>query len=253
MDGMGTVCEILSSGRSCRQAENVFTLFFRNLTVETRLYNYGEIGHFWISGYEYLRQIEYKASIIRDKREYLGNDFCNETELKLAELADFPPLNYCCYPSVSEQYIFYRDDPWSPSEEAMDVMEELLGKVDDRRMLRILRLYRRHPYKVLARYMARMFHRSSHDKIVDLLQEMIVEAAKTYPQRRLQTDEKVRYEKLLKKAEMRKNELESRGIRATIFCEEPFEVVRDSVDLKVYLMIWKRGTFNRKVRIEEII
>lgn len=52
---------------------------------------------------------------------------------------------------------------------------------------------------------------------------------------------------------MRKNELESRGIRATIFCEEPFEAVRDSVDLKVYLMIWKRGTFNRKVRIEEII
>lgn len=83
-------------------------------------------------------------------------------------------------------------------------MEELLEKVDDRRMLRILRLYRRHPYKVLARYMARMFHRSSHDKIVDLLQEMIVEAAKTYPKRRLQTDEKVRYEKLRKKAEMRK-------------------------------------------------
>ena len=135
----------------------------------------------------------------------------------------------------------------------MDVMEELLEKVDDRRMLRILRLYRRHPYKVLARYMARMFHRSSHDKIVDLLQEMIVEAAKTYPKRRLQTDEKVRYEKLRKKAEMRKNELESQGIRTTIFCEEPFEAVRDSVDLKVYLMIWKRRTFNRKVRIEEII
>ena len=61
------------------------------------------------------------------------------------------------------------------------------------------------------------------------------------------------YEMLRKKAEMRKNELESRGIRATVFCEEPFEAVRDSVDLKVYLMIWKRGTFNRKVRIEEII
>ena len=38
-------------GLIIRQAENVFTLFFRNLTVETRLYNYGEIGHFWISGY----------------------------------------------------------------------------------------------------------------------------------------------------------------------------------------------------------
>ena len=75
-------------GLIIRQAENVFTLFFRNLTVETRLYNYGEIGHFLIRGYEYLRQIEYKASIIRDNREYLGNDFCNETERKLAELAD---------------------------------------------------------------------------------------------------------------------------------------------------------------------
>lgn len=148
-------------GLIIRQAENVFTLFFRNLTVETRLYNYGEIGHFWISGYEYLRQIEYKASIIRDKREYLGNDFCNETELKLAELADFPPLNYCCYPSVSEQYIFTGMIRGVRLKRQWMVMEELLGKVDDRRMLRILRLYRRHPYKVLARYMARMFHRSS--------------------------------------------------------------------------------------------
>ena len=54
------------------QGENVVTLFFRMLDLEVYLYNYGEIGHFWVPGYEYLRQLEYRIAIARDKLEYLG-------------------------------------------------------------------------------------------------------------------------------------------------------------------------------------
>ena len=62
------------------QGENVVTLFFENLDLEVHLYNYGEIGHFWVPGYEYLSQLEYRNSIASDKLEYLGEEFCTEEE-----------------------------------------------------------------------------------------------------------------------------------------------------------------------------
>lgn len=53
------------------------------LDLEVYLYNYGEIGHFWVPGYEYLRQLEYRIAIARDKLEYLGEEFCTEEERAL--------------------------------------------------------------------------------------------------------------------------------------------------------------------------
>ena len=76
------------------QGHNVFTIFFEKLELEYELYNYGEIGHFWVKGYEYLRQLEYRIAILWDKYEYMGEDCCSETEQKLAWLAKFPPLNW---------------------------------------------------------------------------------------------------------------------------------------------------------------
>jgi len=49
------------------QGETVVTIFFEDLSEEVHLYDYGEIGHFWVKGAEYLRQIEYKIAIVRDK------------------------------------------------------------------------------------------------------------------------------------------------------------------------------------------
>ena len=70
-----------------------------------QLYNYGELGHFWVKGYENLRVMEYQIAILRDKYEYLGEKYCTEYEGKLAMLRDFPPLNYLFYPAVPEKYI----------------------------------------------------------------------------------------------------------------------------------------------------
>ena len=73
------------------QGDTVCTLFFADIVLETHLYDYGKVGHFWVEGYEYLRQLEYRLAILRDKRDYLGEVYCNEAELKLAHLAEFPP------------------------------------------------------------------------------------------------------------------------------------------------------------------
>ena len=56
------------------QGDSVVTIFFEDLLTDVHLYNYGEIGHFWMKDYEYLRQLEYRLAIMRDKYDYLeGN------------------------------------------------------------------------------------------------------------------------------------------------------------------------------------
>ena len=45
----------------------ICTLFFHNLLLDTHLFDYGKTGHFWVSDYEYLRQLEYRIAILHDK------------------------------------------------------------------------------------------------------------------------------------------------------------------------------------------
>ena len=99
------------------------------------------------------------------KTEYLGDRYCcNRREQKLAALADFPPLNYTCYPAISKEYLVERDDAWRPTGQALAVMEELLKEVGDKQLLRLVRLYAMFPVKILTRYIAMQLHRSKHKK-----------------------------------------------------------------------------------------
>ena len=59
-----------------RQGDTVVTLFFETLDLEVHLYEYAYTGHFWVEGYEYLRQLEYRFAILRDKYDYLGAEYC---------------------------------------------------------------------------------------------------------------------------------------------------------------------------------
>lgn len=60
--------------------------FFESLKLEIQCYDYGKIGHFWVEGYEYLRQLEYRIAILRDKVDYLGEqkNCCTKEERKFA-------------------------------------------------------------------------------------------------------------------------------------------------------------------------
>lgn len=220
--------------------------------MENHLYNYGKIGHFWVKGYEYLRNIEYKIAIVRDKREYLGEEYCNNQELKLAHLSDFPPLNYCCYPSVPQKYIVPKDDPWTPSNEAIQVMYDMAELTRDRKMQRMLKFYKNHPEKCVAKIIASMLHRNSHKELVDYLVNIFVKASENYPVRNF-GKENEKLGKYIKKAEQLKEELSKDGIEASVITEEPFVEVKDSIEFKVYLMIWKKGVLNRKVELRRIV
>ena len=127
------------------QGRNVFTVFFEDILLETHLYNYGELGHFWVKGYENLRVMEYQIAILRDKYEYLGEEYCTEQERKLAMLRDFPPLNYLFYPAVPEKYIVPVDNPWEVTAEALAVMQELAEEAGDEKLEKMLRRYGKNP------------------------------------------------------------------------------------------------------------
>ena len=234
------------------QGEHAVTILFEKLELEVHLYDYGTIAHFWVPRYEYLRQLEYRIAILRDKYEYLGPEYCTPEEQKLVHLAYFPPLNYCCYPAVPEKYIVPIEDPWNPSEQALDVMEELAKEAGNRKLERMLLLYRRFPYPFLAKRIAAMLHRTTCANVVDLLDRKLRQTVENYPRRSFgeQTDQKIAC--LEQKAENRKRKLEEQGIRAEVLREEPFTIAQDSLAFHVYLMIWEIKGRDRLVRIETI-
>ena len=234
-----------------RRGDTVVTLFFEDLREEIYLYDYGEIGHFWVKGAEYLRQIEYKIAIVRDKLDYLGEEYCNQIEKKFTALADFPPLNHCCYPAVSEQYIVPREDPWIPSAAAHQVIQELAAAAKDEKLLRSLRFYQKYPWKWMAKRIARMLEDRKHAAVTDLLLEKLKMAAASYPRREFTAEEERRNRVIEKKALERKRELEKQGFQVNVFREEPFAASKDSIQYKVSLMIWDKKGKKRKVQIVE--
>ena len=234
------------------QDDSVVTLFYQLLSVEVHLYNYGEIGHFWVEGYEYLRQLEYRIAILRDKLEYLGPEFCTPTEQKLAMLEQFPPLNYCCYPAVPDQYIVPKDNPWQPSEEAITVMEEFAEEADDKSMIKLLKYYRKHHGMRMSRYIAVKLHQTKHVRFIELLTEKLKQEAANYPNRSFGKEADERHQKLISQAKKEQAELYQQGIKSEVLREEPFVTAQDELDYKVYLMIYKWQGKNRGVNVRRI-
>ena len=226
-------------------------MFFDDLVMENHLYEYGTIGHFWVENYEYLRQMEYRLAILRDKYDYLGEEYCNEKEKRLAQLVDFPPLNYCCYPAVPEKYIVPKENPWVPTEAALSVMDEFASRAKDRTLGKILRLYREFPVPFIAKRIGNMLHRNSHGRVVDMINEEIRVASKKYPRRNFGRDAECKIQETLHKVQRRQELLKNKGQQSIILREEPFSTAEDSIEYKIYLMIWKKGILNRKVLIEE--
>lgn len=232
------------------QGDSVVTVWFRKLELEAHLYNYGAIGHFWVKGWEYLRQLEYRISILRDKYEYLGPEFCTPGEQKIALLCDFPPLNCSCYPAVPEKYLVPRENVWEPTAEAIAVMEELAAKTGDTKLQKMLNDYRKDPVPVNARKIASALRKNVHADTVDLLSVWLKEETATYPDRSYGAETDRQIQTMLQQAEDKRMELERKGTRAEVLREEPFTTAQDHLDFQVYLMVWKRGLFDRTVKVE---
>lgn len=96
-----------------------------------------------------------------------------------------------------------------------------------------------------------MLHKKKHAAVVDLLTRRLREATAEYPRRFLGDELERKYEKMLKMARKRQQELEEQGYKSDILREEPFTIARDSLGYKVYLMIWKEKRGDVVVEVEE--
>ena len=193
-----------------------------------------------ISGYRDMNIcvfLEYQIAILRDKYDYLGENYCTDIEKKLAQLADFPPLNDTCYPAVPEKYLVPRVNGWRPTKAAIDVMIELAGEVNDRSMIRNLKLYRMCHGRWMTRKIAGMLCQTIHQQLIVLISEKMKEGTRHYSKRIF--DEKIEdeFNRRLKKAVKRQQKLIASGIRALVYREEPFTTAKDSLEFHVYLMI----------------
>ena len=98
-----------------------------------------------------------------------------------------------------------------------------------------------------------MLHKTKHAAVVDHLTHKLQDATKEYKRRFPGEALEKGYQEVLARVERRQEELKKQGIRADILREEPFTIARDSLDYKLYLMIWKERRGNRITEIEEYI
>ena len=183
-----------------KQGDTVLTLFFEEMDLEVHLYEYAYTGHFWVEGYEYLRQLEYRFAILRDKYDYLGEEYCTDEEKSLAVLIEFPPLNYCCYPAVPEKYIVPRKTPGFRRRKAIDLMEELAAECGDVSLEKTAQHIGNIRRNSGQRDLQPCFIGRNIRNIVDLLTERrLRQATAGYPRRFLGEELERKYEKILKR------------------------------------------------------
>ena len=109
---------------------------------------------------------------------------------KTSYLAEFPPLNFCCYPAVSEKYIVPSYPKWKVSEKALNEMMKLAQEAGDHSLIRWLKVYSYVPGRVIARRIACMLHRTKHTEVVDLIDRKLAQTAAVYQDRQFVTENK---------------------------------------------------------------
>ena len=219
----------------------------------------------YVYPYGYLQEIPAKVSVSELKKQ--GREEPEEETVYLyAEkeqepiIPDFmkeeqePLLQGAARGTVYHRILECLDYARVDSQQAIEKqMEELLKETGDKQLLRLVRLYAMFPVKILARYIAMQLHRTKHRKVVQLLQQQVRQVAKCYPERKFSGKEEKKFREQRKRAQDCAREWEEKGYRVDIYREEPFMVSRDSVEGKYYVMIWKKGFRNQKVKIEEIL
>ena len=210
-----------------------------------RILSQQSIGHFWVKGYEYLRQLEYQLADVRDKYRYLGSGSCTKKELIFMQLADFPPIKK--YKSVPDKYyVPYPDTIYS---EAAYYLIETAKNVGDKSMAYMLESYLKKPDIFKCNIIAAMFHRKVHSRFVDKLIMDVRKEADKYVNRRFGSEEEAQYDNVHKKALKAMNIYKEAGYECLLYREEPFMYSKDSITYKEHVLVFKNGLVNRKCEI----
>lgn len=182
-DGEGKI-----SGKAAREGEsyvlivrqgndNVFTLHFQEIEERVKYYQYHQIGHFWVKGQEQWRQLVYQIGTIYDKYEYLGEAACNEEEMQVLRLMEFPPFRF--WSPVSESL----EDKYDFTDEGLEAMEEIAHRAKDARYVKWIRLYRKLPVGWVEKILSRRLLSHEREGLYQWICEKVKAGSEKYPER----------------------------------------------------------------------
>lgn len=157
--------------------ENVFTLWFDEIYEDMKLYQYHEIGHFWVEGEEHWRQLVYIIGTIHDKYAYLGEDICTDAELALLPLMEFAPFRY--YSPIHESL----DEWYEDSLDGAECMKELAVEVNDHWFAFLVSVYKKFPFVKFSHYLAKVMNKPKRQKLYELIYRKMCAASLEYDKR----------------------------------------------------------------------
>ena len=187
----------IPEGTSLQSAENGFkkgiifclpdgsriSLWFLECEKVMELYQYHQIGHFWMKGQEQWRQLVYMIGTIFDKFAYIGEEACNTEERELLPLITFAPFRY-----------------WSPVHEDLEsrypdtlagiqCIQKLAEEAGDRAYKRMTIVYlflfrlRIFPMGFLTRMLARELNMPARTALYELIYCKVCKASVQYQER----------------------------------------------------------------------
>lgn len=221
---------------------NSFTIRFSRLRLENNLYQYHNIGHFWVKHDEYLRQINYRLGILQDKYQFLGKKVCNQEELELLPLFEFAPLrNYIC---VSwEKAVSFRS-----TEQGIEAFLQLAIESNDYTMEKWIVRYQKRQTKCSEWILTKMLKTVSHKRVIDLLFNKIDQASKKYSERSFGDME----DQLIVNCRRKIKEILNHHNDITLLEEQAFSV-GDEFTYTFHLLRWKENWIFRKVQVHSIV
>lgn len=223
--------------------DNFFTIRFTGLHMTNHFYSYHNIGHFWISRYEYLRQLDYRLWVIRDKYQFFGKAACNDEEISLIDFYEFAPLRY--YTCIDWE----KEAGNECTSAGVNAFIHIAEEVNDKSFLRILRLYKKKPNIILEKILTYMFRTYRHEKIVSKLQDMINHASSSYPERSFGHEIDSFIAKCREKI---KNLLPADNKICETLEEQPFTIYDGDFEYYFHFMFWKRSCLTKNCIIKTI-
>lgn len=159
------------------------SLWFLECEMVMELYQYHQIGHFWMKGQEQWRQLVYMIGTIYDKYTYIGEMACNAEERELLPLITFAPFRY--WSPVHEDL----ESRYPDAVAGIQCMQKLAQEAGDRAYKRMTIVYlflyrlRIFPMGFLTRKQARELNKPARTALYELLYNRVCKASAQYQER----------------------------------------------------------------------
>lgn len=159
------------------------SLWFVECEIIIELYQYHQIGHFWMKGQEQWRQLVYMIGTIFDKYTYIGETACNAEERELLPLITFAPFRY--WSPVHEDL----ESRYPDAVAGIQCMQKLAQEAGDRAYKRMTGVYlflfrlRIFPMGFLTRMLARELNMPARTALYELIYCKVCKASVQYQER----------------------------------------------------------------------